>query len=73
MISTAGWYTIESQWIENSSDPSKIDRNTFIYDSDGNLLYSNFNANQVSLADAGGHRYGWFLDPNGETAFTSHG
>jgi hypothetical protein len=64
-INTAGWYTIESQWVENTTDPSMIDRNTFIYDSAGTLLYSNFNLQQVALADAGGHRYGWFLDPNG--------
>lgn len=65
MIDTAGWYTIESQWVENTADPTKIDRNTFIYDSSGNLLYSHSNPQQVALADAGGHRYGWFLDPNG--------
>jgi hypothetical protein len=64
-IDTAGWYTIESQWVENTTDPSMIDRNTFIYNSSGTLLYSNFNLQQVALADAGGHRYGWFLDPNG--------
>ncbi len=65
MINTAGWYTIESQWVENSDDPLEIDRNTFIYDSNGTLLYSNLNLKQVFLTDAGGHRYGWFLDPNG--------
>lgn len=65
MISTAGWYTIESQWVENSDDPSEIDRNTFIYDSNGTLLYSNLNLKQVPLAEAGGNRYGWFLDSNG--------
>lgn len=65
MVDTAGWYTIESQWIENDADSSKIDRNTFIYDSNGDLKYSNLNPQQVDLADAGGHRYGWFLDPSG--------
>jgi parallel beta-helix repeat protein len=64
-IDTAGWYTVESQWVENADDPSMIDRNTFIYDSEGNLLYSAYHFQQVALADAGGNRYGWFLDPSG--------
>ena len=61
-VDTAGWYTIESQWVENIADPTQIDRNTFIYDSNGTLLYSHSNLQQVALADAGGNRYGWFLD-----------
>jgi hypothetical protein len=64
-IDTADWYTIESQWIENFDDPTMIDRNTFVYDGVGNLLYSHYNLKQVALADAGGNRYGWFLDSNG--------
>ncbi|HEY32959.1 MAG TPA: hypothetical protein G4O10_07620 [Dehalococcoidia bacterium] len=68
-IDTAGWYTIESQWVENTDDPSRIDRNTFIYDSTGIQIYENYNLKQVALADAGGNRYGWFLTPSDPIAF----
>lgn len=57
-VLAADWYTIVSEWIRNA-DGLTVDRNTYIYDSVGSLLYSNFNPQQVDLADIGGHRYGW--------------
>ena len=69
-ITTADWYTIVSEWIDNSGGVA-IDRNTFIYDSGGTLLYSNENLNQVlfsgnALGDLGGWRYGWITQASGD-------
>lgn len=62
-ITTPGWYTVVSHWGETASNTGaatdEIDRNTFIYDSSGTLIYSNLNPNQHLLEDAGGWRYGW--------------
>lgn len=61
-ITSAGWYTIVSEWVENVGG-SSVDRNTFIYDSSGVKLYEVFNLAQVPLGSGsfpiGGHRYGW--------------
>lgn len=63
-IITAGWYTIVSEWIENAGntgDPNTdgIDRNTYVVDSGGNIIYTSLNPNQHLLKYAGGWRYGW--------------
>lgn len=63
-ITKAGWYTIVSDWAANG-DGLTVDRNTFIYDSGGALLYSDFNPAQVSLANIGGWRYGWLARSTG--------
>jgi hypothetical protein len=57
-ITAAGWYTIVSEWVENG-DGLTVDRDTYIYDSGGLLLYSNLNPQNENLATIGGHRYGW--------------
>jgi hypothetical protein len=60
-ITTAGWYTIESEWAANP-DGLTVDRNTYIRDDGGSLLYSDLNPMQIPLAGAypmGGNRYGW--------------
>jgi hypothetical protein len=57
-ITESGWYTVQSEWIENA-DGLTVDRNTYIFDSDDNQLYSNLNPQQVNLSDIGGWRYGW--------------
>lgn len=67
-ITTADWYTIVSEWNENG-DGLTVDRDTFIYDSSGTLLYSNFNPQQVALANIGGTRYGW-IAANEPTSMT---
>ncbi|MHC4219803.1 MAG: hypothetical protein ACYSU7_15285 [Planctomycetota bacterium] len=47
-ITAAGWYTIVSEWNANG-DALTVDRNTFIYDSGGTLLYSNYNLQLESI------------------------
>ncbi len=62
-ITEAGWYTIVSEWVESAgytgATTDTIDRNTFIYDSGGNLIYNSFHLGQQLLANVGGWRYGW--------------
>jgi hypothetical protein len=67
-ITESGWYTIQSEWIENA-DGLTVDRNTYIYDSSDTLLYSNLNPQQVNLSDIGGWRYGW-VGANAPTEMT---
>ncbi|MHC5007874.1 MAG: hypothetical protein ACYTGF_11005 [Planctomycetota bacterium] len=67
-ITSAGWYTIVSEWNANP-DGLTVDRNTFIYDSGGTLLYSNYNLQLESILNYGGHRYGW-LAGNAPTSMT---
>lgn len=67
-IDTAGWYRIVSEWVDNGNlkggtDPA-IDRNTYIYNAGGTLLYSNENLAQTSLTGLGGWRYGWLAQSN---------
>jgi len=63
-ITTAQWLTIVSEWLENGL---YVDRNTYIYDSNGVLLYSSLNPNQVLLADIGGWNYGWLAFASGNS------
>ncbi len=68
-ITQAGWYTIVSDWVANP-DGLTVDRNTYIYDDQGNELYSSINAQQVPLTGAypiGGTRYGWLAATDGTT------
>ncbi|GJL77971.1 MAG: hypothetical protein NPINA01_09600 [Nitrospinaceae bacterium] len=63
-ITAPGWYTILSSWVESSSntgnpDTDTIDRNTFIFDSNGVQIYENLNPKQHLLKNAGGNRYAW--------------
>jgi hypothetical protein len=56
-ITTAGWYTIESEWVEIGFE---VQRKTRIYNSIGGLLYDDTSLPPFQdLADVGGWMYGW--------------
>jgi hypothetical protein len=56
-ITSAGWYTIESEWVEVGLE---VQRMTRIYDNVGALLYDDTALPPFqNLADVGGWMYGW--------------
>lgn len=69
-ITLAGWYTIESEWIELGSEVQRLTR---IFDSSDNLLYDDASPPPYQdLADVGGWMYGWvgLASGSGSNGFT---
>jgi len=69
-ISTAGWYTLATEWVESTSDPDLIDQVNTVRDAAGSLLWTDTipdfickTAGKTSLAYkdcvAGGMSYSW--------------
>jgi MYXO-CTERM domain-containing protein len=69
-ITSAGWYTLATEWVQSTGDPDLIDQVNTVHDSDGNRLwidtipeYISQTADGVSKAYkgvvAGGMSYSW--------------
>jgi hypothetical protein len=67
-VTTAGWYTIVSEWTEEGT---KVGRNTYVYDSLGTEIYSaTLQSGQQDIANAGGWGYGWVGRSTAPAGFT---
>jgi hypothetical protein len=67
-VTTAGWYTIMSEWTEEGT---KVGRNTYVYDSLGTEIYSaTLQSGQQDIANAGGWGYGWVGRSTAPAGFT---
>jgi hypothetical protein len=67
-ITVAGWYTIESTWVEEAGE---VARWTYIYDDVGTLLYSDTLPHpRHDLSEVGGWGYGWVGRSTAPAGFT---
>lgn len=71
-ITTAGWYTLETEWVESTASPPYIDQVNSVLSQSGGLLWTDrvngVMSKEVGVdIEAGGIRYSWLGSQTGNT------